>query len=157
MAHCTQVPPVKDLQGMIWKTAYESGDLRGEVYPDVPLALKRWQAQGHRVAIYSSGSRAAQRLLFAHSTAGDLTPCLSAYFDITTAGRKAEAASYAQIALSLGVVQLSDVLFVTDVLAEAEAARAAGCSVVISVRPGNAALPEGHGFDTVTSFDSLLA
>ena len=140
---------------MIWQAAYDSGSIKGEVYEDVPRALRKWSVSDHKVAIYSSGSRRAQRLLFAHSTAGDLTPAISAYFDITTAGHKGEAESYLQIAQSLGVVQLSDMLFVTDVLTEAQAAREAGCRVLIAVRPGNAPLPADHGFETVTSFDAI--
>jgi methylthioribulose 1-phosphate dehydratase/enolase-phosphatase E1 len=150
-----QVPPVKQLQGMIWQLGYEAGALQGEVYADVPAALQRITSCSlHRVAIYSSGSRKAQRLLFKHSTAGDLTPHLSAYFDISTAGRKWEPAAYHQITESLGM-EPADITFVTDVWAEAHAAKTAGMRVVVAVRPGNAPFIADHGFPTVTTFDDL--
>ncbi|KAG5185204.1 class II aldolase/adducin N-terminal [Tribonema minus] len=164
-----KVPPVKDLQGLMWRVGYESGELQGAVYDDVPRALRRWSAaaaapplpqqqqqQQRRVAIYSSGSRRAQRLLFRHSAAGDLTPHIAAYFDVKSAGPKRDARSYAEIALSLGV-EPRDILFLTDVEAEAAAARAAGCVVIVALRPGNAPLPAGHGYATAADFDAILA
>lgn len=126
---------LKALQGAMWRDGYRSGTIRGHVYDDVPPALERWTASGARVAIYSSGSVAAQKLLFAHSVAGDLTPLLSAHFDTTSGGKK-DAASYARIAEALGVAP-SAVGFVSDNPAEIVAARDAGCAVVLSVRPGN--------------------
>src|SRR5262249_59712975 len=75
---------LKSLQGKIWKDGYESGALVAPVFPDVPRALRRWTAAGLDVSIYSSGSVLAQKLLFAHTDAGDLTPFLRAYFDTTT-------------------------------------------------------------------------
>ncbi len=93
--------PLKSLQGKIWEAGYLSGELRGKLYPDVAPAFRRWRAQGRRMAIFSSGSVLAQKLLFAHSPAGDLASFISAYFDTTT-GPKQDAESYGRIAAALG-------------------------------------------------------
>lgn len=156
MSNDRKVKPLKQLQGHIWRAGYANGKLVGQVFDDVPAALARWNALGLKVYIYSSGSREAQRLLFAHTNAGDLRPHLSGYFD-TSVGSKREAASYKDIALSLGVDDPSDVVFLTDVHAEATAARKAGLTALIAVRPGNAALPPSPGFPTLRSFDECFA
>ena len=142
---------LKAIQGKLWEAGYREGVLEGEVFADVPEALRRWRAEGRRVAIYSSGSVLAQRLLFGHSTAGDLTPWIEAHFDTTT-GPKREAASYAAIARSLGVSP-SEVLFVSDVVAELDAAQAAGLQTLLRVEPGAAAQETEH--PVVTSFDEV--
>jgi enolase-phosphatase E1 len=125
---------LKSLQGRIWEAGYRAGELKGkgEVYPDVRPALERWRDAGKRVAIFSSGSVQAQRNLFANTTAGDLSHLLSGYFDTTT-GPKREAASYRKIAAALGV-DATDVLFVSDVVAELDAARMAGMPTALCVR-----------------------
>ena len=92
-----KLTPLKSLQGRIWAEGYAAGQLRGQVYDDVPKALARWTASGRRVAIFSSGSVLAQKLIFGHSDHGDLTRFLSAYFDTTT-GAKRDAESYRRIA-----------------------------------------------------------
>lgn len=126
--------PLKTLQGMIWAAGYADGTLRGHVYPDTPAALRRWHAAGVPVHIYSSGSIAAQKLLFGHSIAGDLTPYLSGYFDTTT-GPKREATSYARIADAIGLATEA-VLFVSDMAPEIDAARAAGMQALRIDRDG---------------------
>ena len=142
---------LKSLQGKIWAEGYSAGRLRGQVYDDVPPAFARWTAAGRRVAIFSSGSVLAQRLLFGHSDHGDLTPFLSGYFDTTT-GPKREAESYRRIAAALGEPAGAG-LFVSDVVSELDAARQAGLATVLAVRtpPG----PTGHGHREVSSFDEL--
>jgi enolase-phosphatase E1 len=115
---------LKSLQGKIWEQGYRSGELRGEVYPDVPVAFERWRKQGMRISIYSSGSVLAQKLLFAHSTAGDLTRFLDAHFDTTT-GPKRETGSYLKIAAALSLAP-STIVFFSDVPAELDAALEAG-------------------------------
>jgi len=142
-----KVGPLKALQGHVWRAGYEAGDLKGDVYADTVQALKQWTAQGKKVYIYSSGSREAQRLLFKYSAAGDLRQYLSGYFD-TTSGGKRDAASYENIALSLGVDSPAEVLFATDILEEAIASAAAGMKPVLMIRPGNKPLPTGHGHAT---------
>src|SRR5207247_2068666 len=125
---------LKALQGRIWEAGYRTGELKGkgEVYPDVRPALVRWRDAGKRIAIFSSGSVQAQRNLFENTTAGDLSPFLSGYFDTTT-GPKREAESYRQIAAALEQPARA-VLFVSDVTAELDAARAAGLRTALCVR-----------------------
>jgi enolase-phosphatase E1 len=129
-----KVTPLKTLQGMIWAEGYADGTLKGHVYPDTPEALRRWHAAGIAAHIYSSGSIAAQKLLFRHSIEGDLTPLISGYFD-TTSGPKQEVDSYARIAAALALPQAA-ILFVSDVQREVEAARAAGMQALLIAREG---------------------
>ena len=141
---------LKSLQGKIWEEGYRSGDLKGEVYPDVLPALERWRMQGIEIAIFSSGSVQAQRSLFRNSVAGDLTRFIRAYFDTTT-GPKAERESYSRIAAALERT-VSEVLFVSDVVAELDAAHAAGMRTALCVRGQGSALATGahpiiHAFD----------
>jgi enolase-phosphatase E1 len=143
---------LKELQGRIWEDGYSRGELVGEVFPDVPVALSRWQAEGRPVCIFSSGSTHAQRLLFRHSSAGDLTPYLTEYFDTTT-GPKAEPASYARIAETLHVAPEA-ILFVSDSPRELDAARTCGMQTRLAVRPGNAPVAEG-GHERLLSLDEI--
>jgi len=134
---------LKELQGRIWEEGYARGDLVGEVFPDVPAALARWHADDRPVCIFSSGSTHAQRLLFGYSSAGDLTPFLTAYFDTTT-GSKTAPSSYTRIAESLRMAPEA-VVFVSDTVRELDAARAGGMRTRLAVRPGNPPAPEsGH-------------
>ena len=144
---------LKELQGRIWDAGYQRGELVGEVFPDVPGALRHWQDRQVPVGIFSSGSVQAQQLLFRHSSAGDLTPFLRWYFD-TRVGAKAERESYRTIARALGLSP-GAILFVSDITRELTAARAAGMQVRLSVRPGNAPQPEGHGFEPITSLADI--
>lgn len=151
MDHDRKATGLKQVQGWIWRKGYESGELRGVVYEDVPAAIDRWRAQGRRVAIYSSGSVDAQKLIFGYSTAGDLRPKLDAYFDTQT-GPKKEAQSYTQIANALKVAA-ADVVFCSDNVDELIAAAAAGMQTRLVVRPGNAPV-EDTRFQRVTTFDA---
>lgn len=126
--------PLKTLQGMIWAEGYADGSIQGHVYPDTPEALARWKGQALDIYIYSSGSVQAQKLIFGHSVAGDLTPLLSGYFD-TEVGGKREADSYARIADALGR-QPNTILFVSDIYAEIVAAQAAGLQALLIDRAG---------------------
>ena len=143
---------LKELQGRIWEEGYARGDLVGEVFPDVPVALSRWHAEQRPVCIFSSGSTRAQRLLFRHSSAGDLTPYLTAYFDTTT-GPKAEPSSYMRIAENLRIVS-DAVVFVSDSPRELDAARACGMQTRLAVRPGNAPVPE-RAHERLLSLDEI--
>ena len=127
--------PLKTLQGLIWAQGYADGELQGHVYPDTPEAIRRWQSAGVPVYIYSSGSIAAQKLIFGHSIAGDLTPLLSGYFD-TTSGPKRERDSYARIATAIGAAP-GDILFVSDIQAEVDAAKHAGLQALLIDREGD--------------------
>jgi enolase-phosphatase E1 len=132
---------LKSLQGKIWEEGYRAGDLRSVVYPDVPPALERWRRQGIDIAIYSSGSVQAQRSLFTNTAAGDLTRFIRAYFDTTT-GPKTAPQSYARIAAALGRSP-SEVLFLSDVGAELDAALTAGMRTALCVRTPGSAPPAG--------------
>ncbi|MCC6303461.1 MAG: acireductone synthase [Gammaproteobacteria bacterium] len=129
-----KVTPLKALQGLIWEAGYAAGDFRGHVYEDAVAALRDWHRNGVRLYVYSSGSVYAQKLLFAHTEYGDLTPLFSGYFD-TRVGPKAESASYRHIAGQVGEAP-ETVLFLSDIVAELDAAREAGLQTCQLVREG---------------------
>lgn len=143
---------LKSLQGKIWKAGFESGELKGTLFADVPGALARWSVHA-RVAIYSSGSTEAQQLLFRYSTFGDLTPLIAGYFDTRT-GAKASSASYSAIAAAMNVAP-AEVLFFSDVVRELNAAREAGCATRLVIRPGNAPAENANGHSSLESFVAL--
>lgn len=145
--------PLKSLQGRIWRSGYQGGELKAPLYDDVPEALEHWKERDVPVYIYSSGSVDAQKLLFQFSDKGDLREYLSGYFDTHT-GHKKEADSYQTIADAIDQAP-GDVLFVTDNLEEAEAADKAGMKVAVSKRPGNAELDD-HKFPVIESFDAIV-
>jgi enolase-phosphatase E1 len=143
---------LKSLQGKIWEEGYRAGDLRGEVFPDVPPALERWRRQGIDIAIFSSGSVQAQQGLLANTTAGDLTRFIRAYFDTTT-GPKTAVQSYARIAAALERSP-SQMLFCSDVGAELDAAQATGMRTALCVRtPGPVATAGAH--TVIRTFDEV--
>ncbi|MEV8588823.1 acireductone synthase [Streptomyces sp. NPDC051180] len=150
-----KAPPLKTLQGLIWSGGYDAGELHGHVYPDVPPALEHWQRDGTGRFIYSSGSVAAQRDWFGHTAHGDLRPLLDGYFDLTTAGPKADADSYRAIASDLGHAP-ADLLFVSDVGAELDAAAAAGWRTVAVRRPDDER-PAVNGHQLVASLTPLVS
>lgn len=154
MDHDHKATGLKALQGDIWRRGYQDGTLKGHLYPDVEGVLRELAARRVPVYIYSSGSIAAQRLLFGHSIAGDLLGLLAGHFDTTT-GPKKVAASYTQIAGELGVAP-QDVLFGTDNLDEARAARDAGMQVRLLRRPGNPDVPADHGFVEAETLEFLI-
>ncbi len=124
-----KVTELKDIQGRIWAEGYAAGELRGHVYPDAAEALRRWHDQGRTLAVFSSGSVPAQKLIFGHSDQGDLSPLFSGWFDTTT-GPKREARSYILIADALAIPP-ADILFLSDVAAETDAAKAAGMRALL--------------------------
>jgi enolase-phosphatase E1 len=127
-----KMTPLKTVQGMIWAAGYASGEIIAPVYADVPPALRRWAKAGLRLYVYSSGSVAAQKLLFRHSNAGDLSGLFQGFFD-TGAGGKREAASYAVICRGANI-QPAEFLFLSDVEAELDAAAQAGLRACQLVR-----------------------
>lgn len=141
---------LKSLQGKIWKAGFESGELKGTVFDDVPAALARWSEQGS-VAIYSSGSVEAQKLFFRYSNHGDLTPMIRGYFDTRT-GPKRATGSYVAIARAFGA-EGGGVLFFSDAVEELDAARDANCWTRLVIRPGNPPVDGAHGHDMIRSFD----
>lgn len=140
MAHDVKATGLKALQGKMWKAGYNSGELVGHLYSDFIPMLQWCKSNDVKVCIYSSGSIGAQKLLFGHTSEGDITSYFDAHFD-TTSGSKRESTSYGTIASKLGV-KPNEVIFVTDLEAEARAARDGGMTAVMAVRPGNAPLGE---------------
>jgi enolase-phosphatase E1 len=146
--------PLKSLQGKIWEEGYRKSELRGQVFSDVPPALARWQGRKIQIGIFSSGSVLAQKLLFSHTEAGDLAAFIQHYFDTTT-GPKGDSASYRKIAQAMGL-QPEEMLFVSDVLAELDAARSAGMQTALCIRPGNRPVASLHRYPTIRSFEELF-
>ena len=148
---------LKALQGMIWADGYKSADFTSHMYPDAAPALRQWKEQGLRLYVYSSGSVPAQRLLFGHSDAGDLTELFSGWFD-TEVGGKREAASYERIVESIGL-PAHEILFLSDVIEELDAAREAGMRTILLDRRGDYAEPRTgdatHGHERLESFAQL--
>jgi enolase-phosphatase E1 len=144
--------PLKALQGMIWRDGYETGAYRAHMYPEVASKLREWTARGLRLYVYSSGSVSAQKLFFAHSEAGDLTPLFDGYFD-TEIGGKREAGSYGRIVAAMGV-PANEVLFLSDIAAELDAARAAGLRTTQLCRPPERCT-QGNAHPCVGDFDSI--
>lgn len=142
MAEDAKVTPLKALQGLMWRAGYLDGRLKGHLWPDVAPCLKAWARAGLRLAVYSSGSVEAQRLLFGHSEAGDLTGLFTGFFD-TKVGGKREAASYATIAAGLHLPP-GEILFLSDVAEELDAAAAAGLQCCQLVRPEDGTPPSAR-------------
>lgn len=145
---------LKQLQGQIWQTGFHDGRLVAHLFEDVAPAIKHWHAQGYDVRIYSSGSIQAQRLFFGHTIAGDLLPLLSGHYDTTT-GPKQATESYVAIASEFDC-EPSRILFVSDVVAELDAAKTAGLQTALSLRAGNQSVAQGHGHREIESFAELL-
>ena len=144
---------LKSLQGKIWRQGYVDGSLKSQVYADVAPALERWRARGLSIDIFSSGSVLAQQLLFAHTEAGDLTKFIDNYFD-TNVGKKGEAESYRRIAEALSL-NANEVLFISDVVAELDAATEAGMSTLLSIRPGNPPQNNTDRYRAIHTFDEI--
>jgi enolase-phosphatase E1 len=144
---------LKSLQGKIWRQDYANGSLKSQIYADVAPAFARWHATGLSISIFSSGSVLAQQLLFAHTEAGDLTKFIDQYFD-TNVGKKGDAKSYRKIAeaLSLGA---DEILFVSDVVAELDAASEAGMQTLLSIRPGNQPQERAERYRAIHSFEEI--
>ncbi len=144
-----KITPLKAIQGMIWEGGFTSGAFTSHFYPDAVAGLQRWHAAGLGLYVYSSGSVFAQKLLFGHTEFGDLTPLFSGWFDTTTGGKR-EAASYTKIAAAIGLPP-AEIMFLSDVQAETDAAIAAGMRALLIARADNA----GGGAGDITSFDEV--
>ena len=154
-----KITPLKTLQGLIWNEGYATGHLLGRIYPDVPPALRRWHEAGIALHVYSSGSQAAQRLIFGHSDAGNLAPLFTSFFDTTT-GPKRDPASYRAIARIIGLPP-ARVLFLSDVEQELDAAAEAGLAATQIVREADRTVastrhPIARDFNQVRSKEGLL-
>lgn len=147
-----KITALKAIQGEIWQQGYAAGTLKSELYPDVAPALRRWARAGVKLFVYSSGSVAAQKLLFGHAPEGDLTPLFQAYFDTKT-GPKRETASYAAIARAIGGAP-EEALFLSDVEAELDAAAAAGLATCQLVRAQDGTIASSR-HKTATDFNDV--
>lgn len=143
--------PLKTIQGMIWREGYEAGELKSVVYDDVPAAFERWASEGKAIAVYSSGSVLAQKLLFGYTNHGDLTPFISHYFD-TEVGHKRDATSYRRIAEKLAI-DPTNVLFLSDIAEELNAAADAGMETILVLR-GDVE-DNSHAKASIRDFDDI--
>ncbi|HEU4930825.1 MAG TPA: acireductone synthase, partial [Pyrinomonadaceae bacterium] len=144
---------LKALQGKIWRQGYQDGTLKSQVFADVAPAFERWHERGLSISIFSSGSVLAQKLLFAHTEDGDLTRFIDDYFD-TNVGKKGEAESYRRIAEKMKLAA-GEILFVSDVIDELNAAHDAGMKTLLSIREGNARQDNVKQYPEVHSFDQI--
>ncbi|MCH2180598.1 MAG: acireductone synthase [Mariniblastus sp.] len=144
---------LKKIQGLVWKDGFESGEIVSHLFDDVAPAMRQWHENGIEIRIYSSGSVGAQLLFFGNTREGDLLPLICGHYD-TQVGGKREASSYQEIA-SDAHVSPGSVLFVSDVTAELEAAKAAGMQTCLSLRPGNEPV-HTDVFESIRSFSELV-
>lgn len=144
-----KITPLKTLQGVLWKDGYESGKIKGHVYEEVKEALEAWKDEGIVLGVFSSGSVTAQKLLFEHSEYGDLTPYFSHYFDTNTGGKR-EINTYRLISKKIEI-PVSEILFLSDISEELEAASKAGCQTIQLTRPGT----NKSWYRTATNFNEI--
>lgn len=145
-----KITPLKTLQGILWEAGYISDEIKGHVYPEVADSLTRWTKSGIQLGVFSSGSEAAQKLIFGYSESGDLTPYFSAYFDTKTGGKR-ETETYIKIAESLKL-KANSILFLSDIVEELIAAKAAGYETIQLVRPGT----EANWEHVATNFNEII-
>lgn len=144
-----KISPLKEIQGMIWKSGYEKGDFKSHFYDDVKPLFEKLQKAGVKIGTFSSGSVQTQKLIFAHSLAGDLNPFISYYFD-TKIGSQREKSSYRKIAQEVNLPE-AEILFFSDHPQELAAAKEAGFQVKHVQRPGTnqADFPSIHNFSEI--------
>lgn len=145
-----KITPLKTVQGILWEEGYTSGEIKGHVYPDVVHNLAKWKNEGLQLGVFSSGSVAAQKLIFGYSQDGDLTPYFSAYFDTNTGGKR-ETETYTKISKNVGI-NPENSLFLSDIKEELIAANEAGFQTIQLVREGNTA----DWKKTASSFDEVI-
>lgn len=148
-------PALKSLQGKIWEEGFLSGKLQGEVFEDIKPAFERWKNIGKRISIYSSGSVLAQKMLFKYSNYGDLTPFIFSYYD-TGVGGKRNSESYIKISNELKVSP-EQVLFISDIKEELDAANDAGMKTILSVRKGNKIVPTQSLHTEFSNFTNVIS
>lgn len=144
---------LKSLQGKIWRQGYQQGTLKSQVFADVAPAFERWHSQGLSINIFSSGSVLAQKLLFAHTEAGDLSKFIDDYFD-TNVGKKGEPESYRRVSVQIKLPP-EQTLFISDVIPELDAAHEAGMKAWLSIRPGNTPQVNSNNYPEILSFAQL--
>ena len=144
-----KITPLKTLQGILWKNGYVSGEIKGHVYSDVKENLEKWKEKGIELGVFSSGSVAAQKLIFGFSELGDLTPNFSFYFDTKTGGKR-EVETYTKISYDINI-PAANILFLSDIIEELEAAKLAGYQTIQLVRDGTTA----NWDKTVENFEEI--
>ena len=150
-----KVTPLKAFQGWIWDEGFASGDLTSHFFPDAIACMRAWHRDGLRLAIFSSGSLSAQRAWFGHTPEGSVLPLISAHFDTENAGPKRMEESYRVIAAALEA-EPGSLVFLSDLVAELDAARAAGWHTVGVLREGDQYAEQGVGDHlAITSFEQL--
>jgi len=154
VAEDRKATPLKELQGLIWQEGFSNGELISDFFPDALAALRQWHAAGLPISVYSSGSVLAQRHWYAHSPEGDLTAWISGYYDTANAGAKREASSYRAIAGAIDI-EPGRLLFCSDVVAELDAASAAGWQVVRVRRPGEPHAVEDSAYPEVAEMTDI--
>jgi len=137
-----KITPLKAIQGLIWEQGYQHGDFKGHIYKDAVEYLKKWHEAGILLYVYSSGSVQAQKLLFGYTEYGDLNYLFSGYFDTRT-GAKVEVQSYRNIIEQLALAA-DEILFLSDIEKELDAARNAGMQTCWLVREGETDIQAGH-------------
>lgn len=147
-----KITPLKSLQGLIWEAGYRRGDFQGHVYDDAVQCLQAWKARGWPLYVFSSGSMHAQKLLFAHTAFGDLTPLFSGYFD-TNIGSKRESAAYRHIVQAIQLPP-AQILFLSDIREELDAALAVGLKTCWLVRDGD--LPKNSPHALAKDFTQIV-
>lgn len=156
IAEDRKATPLKALQGLIWKTGYKNGDYQAHMYPDATEYLKKWHDSGLPLYVYSSGSVKAQELFFGYSQDGDLLPLFKGHFD-TLMGGKRETQSYLNILTELQKthtgLNAEDVLFLSDIKEELDAASEAGMQTVWLVREDE--IPADATHKAVKSFAEI--
>ena len=153
MEHDVKSTALKKIQGILWHDGYVCGELKSDIYDDVVVALKEWKQKGIVVKVFSSGSVLAQKLLFGHSNHGDLLEYFAGFHDTTT-GPKKEKESYIAISKQFGL-PTQNILFLSDVVAELDAAREAGMQTGLFIRPGNKPVV-ANGHPSYDDFRKLL-
>ncbi len=146
-----KITPLKALQGLIWEAGYRNGDFHGHIYEDAKRQLQAWHQRGLKLYVFSSGSVFAQKLLFGHTEYGDLTPLFSDYFD-TNVGAKKDPTAYQSISTLIGLSP-HEVLFLSDIKEELDAARQVGMFTAWLMREG--AIDPDAVHRQVRSFDDI--
>ena len=131
-----KITPLKQLQGLIWQTGYEHGDFKGHLYPDAFDFLQAQHNNDITLYVYSSGSVKAQQILFKYSDYGDIRSLFTDFFD-TKVGAKQEQTAYNTI-VELLPFKAAEILFLSDVAGELDAAQAAGLKTLHLIRDGQA-------------------
>lgn len=146
-----KITPLKTLQGFIWETGFKNHHFQGHLYEDAYRNLKQWQQTGIKLYVFSSGSIKAQKLLFGYSQYGDLTYLFEGYFD-TKIGNKKTVTAYQNIQKAIAL-PASEILFLSDVITELDAAKNAGYHTLLLDREKSINNTQGH--DVISDFDAI--